>query len=153
MTTAPPRGYTENRAAPGRAAGQGPRRHRPTRQAPPIYLVPTLIGALAVLAATIAIPPMISGGDWFWPAVEVVMVIWLVGVGARLARVPAAAAVLLQIAGASIALTALFTVGGIGGVIPNGAVLSEAGDLLIGAWNQIRTTVSPAPPSTQNCPS
>ena len=98
-----------------------------------------------MLAATIAIPPMISGGTWFWPAVEIVMVIWLIGVGARLARVPAAAAVLLQIAGASIALTALFTVGGIGGVIPNGAVLSEAGDLLVGAWNQIRTTVSPAP--------
>ena len=58
------------------------------------------------------------------------MVIWLIGVGARLARVPAAAAVLLQVVGASIALTALFTVGGIGGVIPNGAVLGEAGDLL-----------------------
>jgi transglutaminase-like putative cysteine protease len=114
-----------------------------------VYLVPTLIGALAVLAATIAIPPMISGDTWFWPAVEIVLVIWLVGVGARLAKVPAAAVVLLQIAGASIALTALYTVGGFGGVIPNGAVLNEAGDLLVGAWNQIRTTVSPAPASTE----
>ena len=111
--------------------------------------MPTLIGALAVLAATIAIPPMISGDTWFWPTVEVVMVIWLVGVGARLARVPAAAAVLLQIVGASVALTALFTTGGIGGVIPNGAVISEAGDLLTGAWDQIRTTVSPAPASVE----
>ena len=117
--------------------------------APPVHLVPTLLGAVAVLAATLAIPPMISGGDWFWRTVEVVMVIWLVGVGARLARVPAPAAVLLQIAGAAIALTALFTVGGIGGVIPNGAVLSEAGELLTGAWSQIRTTVSPAPVSVE----
>ncbi len=115
----------------------------------PTYLIPTLIGALAILAATIAIPPMISGDTWFWPTVEVVMVIWLVGVGARLARVPAVAAILLQVLGASVALTALFTTGGIGGVIPNGAVIGEAGDLLTGAWDQIRTTVSPAPASTE----
>ena len=62
-------------------------------QNPPVFVVPTLLGALAVLAATIAIPPMISGGSWFCSTVEVVMVIWLVGVGARLARVPAAAAI------------------------------------------------------------
>ena len=145
MTYAPPRGYSETPRRARPCCRPGPRLAPPDPPAPPIYLVPTLIGALAVLAATVAIPPMISGGDWFWPAVEIVLVIWLIGVGARLARVPAAAAVLLQIAGASIAMTALFTVGGIGGVIPNGAVLSEAGDLLVGAWNQIRTTVSPAP--------
>ena len=126
-------------------AGAGP----PDEPAPPIYLVPTLIGALAILAATIAIPPMISGEDWFWPTFEVVMVIWLVGVGARLARVPAAAAILLQVLGAGVALTALFTTGGIGGVIPNGAVIGEAGELLTGAWEQIRTTVSPTPASTE----
>jgi transglutaminase-like putative cysteine protease len=118
-------------------------------QAPPVYLVPTLLGALAILAATLAIPPMISGDGWFWPTVEVVLVIWLVGVGARLARVPAIAVIVLQVLGAAVALTALFTVGGIGGVIPNGAVLVEAGDLLTGAWEQIRTTVSPAPSSTE----
>ena len=92
-----------------------------------------------------AIPPMISGDNWFWPTVEVVMVIWLVGVGARLARVPAARAVLLQFAGASIALTALFTVGGYRRGDPERGRLAEAGDLLTGAWEQIRTTVSPAP--------
>ncbi len=118
-------------------------------KAPPTHLVPTLIGALAVLAASSAIPPMISGDDWLWPTVEVVMVIWLVGVGARLARIPAALAVVLQVAAAAVALTALFTVGGIGGVLPNGAALSEAGDLLTGAWEQIRTNVSPAPSSTE----
>ena len=111
--------------------------------------MPTLLGAVSVLAASLAIPPMISGDSWFWPTVEVVMVIWLVGVGARLARAPAAVSILLQLAGAAIALTALFTTGGFGGVIPNGAVLGEAGDLLTGAWEQIRTTISPAPPSTE----
>ncbi|MGS0686958.1 DUF3488 and transglutaminase-like domain-containing protein [Nakamurella sp. GG22] len=149
--TAPPgtRGPVPDRALPTAvpARAQAPVRVDPP--APPVHFVTTLIGALAVLAASMAIPPMITGDNWFWPTVEVVMVIWLVGVGARLARIPAAAAILLQFAGASVALTALFTVGGIGGVLPNGAALSEAGELLTGAWEQIRSTVSPAPASTE----
>ncbi len=141
---APPPRRVAPHPVPARAAAPPP----VDPNAPPTYLIPTLIGALSVLAASSAIPPMISGADWLWPTVEVVMVIWLVGVGARLARIPTAVGVLLQMAGAAVALTALFTVGGIGGVLPNGAVLAEAGDLLTGAWEQIRTTVSPAPAST-----
>ncbi len=114
-----------------------------------MLVIPTLLGAVAVLAASLSIPPMISGTGWFWPTVEVVLVIWLIGVGARMARVPAILVVLLQILGVSVALTALFTVGGIGGVLPNGAALTEAGELMTGAWEQIRTTVSPAPSSVE----
>jgi len=127
---------------PAGAAPSGP-------AAPPIDLIPTLLGALAVLAATLAIPPMIVGSSWVGATIEVVLVIWAVGVGARLARVPVVAAIILQLLGAAIALTALYTVGGIGGVIPNGAVINEAGELLTGAWEQIRTNVSPAPSSTE----
>ncbi|MFN8199808.1 MAG: DUF3488 and transglutaminase-like domain-containing protein [Nakamurella multipartita] len=111
--------------------------------------MPALLGALAVLGGTLAIPPMISGSSWFWPTAEVVLVIWLVGVGARLARIPIAAVIAMQAAAAAIAVTALFTARGWGGVIPNGAVLQEAGELLDGAWTQIRTSVSPAPSSPE----
>ena len=143
-TIAPPRGPT----AP-RPAEPAPRTPAAPAGGPPTHAVTALLGALAVLAGTLSIPPMISGGEWFWPTAEVVAVIWLVGVGARLARAPAALVVLLQIAAALIAMTALFTVRGYGGVIPNGAVLTEAGDLLTGAWTQIRSQVSPAPSSTE----
>jgi transglutaminase-like putative cysteine protease len=146
MTTAPP---AERRASPATIPGHAPV-VPPTRPGPPpVYLLLTLIGAVAILAATTAIPPMISGASWFLPILEVVMVIWLVGVGARLARVPAAAAIVLQILAAAVALTALFTTGGIGGVIPNGAVIGEFSELLDGAWEQIRNTVSPAPASVE----
>ena len=133
-------------AGPGPVPGQG---SAPGSAGAPVDLIPTLLGALAVLAATLAIPPMIVGGSWVGPTIEVVLVIWAVGVGARLARVPVVAAIILQVLGAGIALTALFTVGGIGGVIPNGAVIGEAGELLAGAWEQIRNNVSPAPSSTE----
>jgi transglutaminase-like putative cysteine protease len=148
MTTiSPPRGPAQPGAAPTPRPAPSP--GRSPAPAPPTDAVPALLGALAVLGGTFAIPPMVSGGDWFWYTAEVVAVIWLVGVGARLARAPAALVVLLQLAAAVIAMTALFTVRGYGGVIPNGAVLTEVGDLLTGAWTQIRSTVSPAPSSTE----
>ena len=71
--------------------------------------------------------------------------IWLVGVGGRLIRLPTTATALLQLAGFVIALTSLFTSSGIGGVLPNGAAISEAGTLLSGAWDQIVGTSAPAP--------
>src|SRR6478736_3454092 len=145
-TTAPP---TERRVSPATIPGRAPVVPPAESSPPPVFVVPTLIGAVAIIAATTAIPPMISGAGWFLSILEVVMVIWLVGVGARLARVPAAAAIVLQILAATVALTALFTTSGIGGVIPNAAVLSEFGELLNGAWDQIRNTVSPAPSSTE----
>ncbi len=136
------------RAAPTRheASGAPPAPDVPDSS---VQAVPTLIGALAVLASTAAIPPMISGDGWWWPTLEVIAVIWLVGVGARLARVPTALVMVLQVAAVSVALTALFTTGGIGGVLPNGAVLGEAGDLLSGAWDQIRQSVPPAPATVE----
>ncbi len=137
------------RAEPTRHPAGGPRPSDPDPAERPVLAVPTLIGALAVLAATAAIPPMISGDGWWWPTVEVIAVIWLVGVGARLARVPTVLVMVLQVAAVCIALTALFTTGGIGGVLPNGTVLGEAGDLLSGAWEQIRQSVPPAPATVE----
>lgn len=148
MTTiSPPRG--PQRSDPAQPASGRPTPSVPAPPVTPTHAVPALLGALSVLGGTLAIPPMISGGGWFLETAEVVLVIWLVGVGARLARIPAVAVVLLQLAAAAIAMTALFTVRGYGGVIPNAAVIQEAGDLLTGAWVQIRTTVSPTPSSTE----
>ena len=149
MTAAP--SLTGPTRAPGAGRPATPDPNAPARsaEAAPAYFWSTLLGALAVLASTAAIPPMVSGGSWVWPTVEVVAVIWLVGLGARLARLPPGVILLVQIAAAAVALTALFTTGGFGGVIPNGAALSEANELFDGAWDQIRTSVSPASSSTE----
>jgi len=163
MTVAPPVHRPPSGAAPGPGPGGGPATGGgggggaqagiaapvAPSQSTDIYFWSTLLGALAVLVSMTAIPPMVSGDSWLWPTIEVVAVIWLVGIGARLARLPAAVVVLLQLAAAAVALTALFTTGGYGGVIPNAAALADAGDLLDGAWEQIRTSVSPAVSSTE----
>ncbi|MDQ2740034.1 MAG: hypothetical protein M3Y35_15745, partial [Actinomycetota bacterium] len=93
------------------------------------------MAAAAILAGSSALGTPISGASWVFPLVEVVAVIWLVGVGGRLIRVPTLVTVLLQLTGFIVALTSLFTSSGIGGVLPNRAALAEAGALLSGAWD------------------
>lgn len=114
----------------------------------PVGVVGSLLGAIAVLASCLSIPPLVEGSAWVWPTVEVVAVVWLVGVGCRLSRLPLWATVPVQLGALSIALTALFTTGGYGGVIPNARVVTEAGQLLDGAFGQIRTSVATAESST-----
>ena len=112
---------------------------------PPTGIGPTFLAAAAILAGSSALSTPISGASWVFPLVEVVAVIWLVGVGGRLIRVPTLVTVLLQLTGFIVALTSLFTSSGIGGVLPNRAALAEAGALLSGAWDQIAGTAPPAP--------
>ena len=133
-TTAPPR--------PGYAPTPPPPAPVP---APPIGIGPTFLAAAAILTGSSALSAPITGHTWVLPLIEVVAVIWLVGVGGRLIRLPTVATVALQLVGFVIALTSLFTSSGIGGVLPNGAAISEASTLLSGAWKQIVETSPPAP--------
>ena len=102
-----------------------------------------------MLAGSSALSAAVKGSSWVLPLVEVVAVVWLVGIGGRLIRVPSAVTVLLQVLGLTIALTALFTTGGYGGVIPNVEVFREFGALLSGAWQQILVSAPPAPSSPE----
>jgi len=111
--------------------------------------VPTLLGALAVLGGSTALVPLMEGTSWMLSLVEVVAVVWLVGVATRTLAVPAWGVGLLQLAGLLIALTSLFTTTGVLGVLPGPAAFSEGARLLGGAWRQILTTVPPAPDTAQ----
>lgn len=111
----------------------------------PTSIGPTFLAGAAVLTGASALSTPISGHSWVLPLIEVVAVIWLVGVGGRLIRLPTAVTALLQLGGFVIALTSLFTSSGIGGVLPNSAAISEAGTLLSGAWTQIVSSAPPAP--------
>jgi transglutaminase-like putative cysteine protease len=115
----------------------------------PVLTLPTLIGALAVLVGSTALGPLLEGTSWVLPLIEVVGVIWLVGVGARLLAVPAWGATILQVAGLTIALSALFASNAIGGFLPGPGAFGDAGRLLHDAWTQILTSVPPAVSSTE----
>lgn len=118
------------------------------QEQPPVdrlWIGPSLVAALSVIGGSTALSATVTGGSWVVPLIEVVGVIWLLGIGCRLLRSPAPITVLVQFAGLVIALTGLFATSGWLGFIPNGRVLHETGDLLSGAWQQILGTVPPAP--------
>lgn len=114
-----------------------------------LWVGPSLVAALSVIGGSSALSAIVSGGSWVVPLVEVIGVIWLLGIGCRLLRSPAPITVLVQFAGLVIALTGLFATSGWLGFIPNGRVLHETGDLLSGAWQQILGTVPPAPATVE----
>ncbi len=107
-------------------------------------IVAELIGAVAVLAGSSALGPVLIGRSWVLPLIEVVVVVTLLGIGGRLVRLPVVGVVLLQLAGLVIALTSLFTTAGIAGVLPNPAAVGQARTLMDGAWQQIQGSVPPA---------
>ncbi|MGI8415111.1 MAG: transglutaminaseTgpA domain-containing protein [Nakamurella sp.] len=118
------------------------------QEQPPVdrlWIGPSLVAALSVIGGSTALSATVTGGSWVVPLIEVIGVIWLLGIGCRLLRSPAPITVLVQFAGLVIALTGLFATSGWLGFIPNGRVLHETGDLLSGAWQQILGTVPPAP--------
>ena len=110
-----------------------------------VSLVPSLLAVLALLAGSAALSSVLDEPTWVLPIVEVVGIVWLLGVGCRLLRSPAPVTVLVQFAGFLVVLTSLFTSSGIGGLIPTAAAFRDAGDLLRDAWAQILATVPPAP--------
>ena len=105
----------------------------------------SLLAAAAVLAGASSLTSPVSGSSWVLPLIEVVAVIWLVGVGGRLIQLPAAVTVLLQVAGYLIAETSLFTTSGVGGVLPGRAALAEGRILFADALAQVAGTSSPTP--------
>ena len=107
--------------------------------------VASLVGVLALLGGSTALTAVLSDSAWVLPLVEVIVVVTLLGVGGRLVRLPSWGVLVLQLAGLAVAVTALFTTSGIGGVLPNASSVGELQALLSGAREQIVATVPPAP--------
>lgn len=147
---APPRRNPANPAAsaPDPDSQQPP---APRRQsgATRTVAIPTLLGALAVLTGATAITPLVAGLTYLTPLVEVVAIIWLVGIGARLLLAPAWAVELAQLAAAVMTITSLHLTSGIAGIIPGPAAFAEGSALVGAAWQQIMTTVPPVPPTAE----
>lgn len=119
--------------------------HAPGRRPAAIasFAGPTAFGALAMIGGATALTPLIAGGSWLIPIAEVVAVIWLVGVGARLVGAPIWAVAALQTVAFACSVTGLHLHTGIGGILPGPAAVGEAADTVRAAWDQILTTVPP----------
>ncbi len=104
-----------------------------------------LAGGVAVLLASIALEPVFVNLRWFGPVVLVLSVVVAISVLARRFSATAPWAPLLELAGALLALTALYVPGNaLLGVLPTPASLGEMRTLLEAAGYAVRTQVSPA---------
>lgn len=139
--------------AVGPASQAGSSGPRPGGQAAsaaqPSLALATFFGALGVIGGSTALIPLIDGAAWLVPIIEVVGVIWLVGVAARMVAAQAWIVEVLQLGAIVITLTGIHLQHGIGGLIPGRAAASESAGLLTEAWNQILTTVPPVPPTAE----
>lgn len=145
MTTATPP------AQRSRQQPSGPPRQvsAPPPGRPDAAIPAAVLTVLAILAGASALGVVVSGTSWILPLTEVVVVVAAVGIACRLVRVPLPVTVLIQLVALAIVLTSLFTTSGIAGVIPDASAVREAKVLLSGAWQQVLTTVPPAPASPE----
>ncbi len=100
---------------------------------------------MCVLAGASALSLVVAGSSWVGPAIQLVGLVWLIGVGCRLLAALTPVTVLAQVVGVVLTLTAVFTNGGYAGLIPNARAVREADALLTGAWQQILHSSLPAP--------
>lgn len=147
MTIAPPK-----RSPPPAARAGARAQHRAASAAGknrPPRIAATLFGALAVIGGATALAPLVDGMSWLLPVAEIVGVIWLIGVGGRLAGLPTWAGQVAQLAGFTITITGLFTRTGIAGIIPGSAAWRDGRGMLGAAWDQVMTTLPPTPATTE----
>src|SRR4051794_15126607 len=136
---------TQSPPRPSQPPAPGPRPDARRTVRPTVKPFISLLGAVCVLAGSSALLVVIDGSGWVASAIQVIGLVWLIGVGCRLLGAVTPVTVLAQIAGVVVTLTAVFTNSGWAGLIPNRAAVDEANALLTGAWDQILHSSLPAP--------
>ncbi|AZI57660.1 transglutaminase domain-containing protein [Nakamurella antarctica] len=141
---------TQPAAAPKTATGaraKKPPHSRSTSDS--AYPLIGLLGALTVVAGASPLTTTLKGSSWVPAVLQVVALVWLIGFGCRLLRLPSPVVLGVQILGVITSLTSLFTDSGSWGLIPNSRVLAEAQELIRGAWSQIQNSAPPAESTPQ----
>src|SRR6478609_7355352 len=87
-----------------------------------------VLAALATLLTTWSLAPVVDGKDWQGPCVVLILVVMVVGMGARAARFPKALVAPLQLVAGSIVLTTVFAgETAIAGILPGPAAIARLG--------------------------
>lgn len=97
----------------------------------------------AVLLASTPLVAIVANLTWLGAAISAVLVV--VAVGLLLHRAGPAVVTIGQLAGVLMLLTGRFTATGVLGVVPGPTALHDLGNLLVGAGDQISTTIAPVP--------
>jgi transglutaminase-like putative cysteine protease len=105
-------------------------------------LAPAAAG-LATVSASTALVSVVGGLAWFGYVLVATILIVCTGLALRSLRTPTLLVGLAQLVVLTVLVTGVFTRHAIAAVVPGPAALSELNDLLIAAFDQIRTSVPP----------
>ncbi|GAA4353046.1 DUF3488 and transglutaminase-like domain-containing protein [Angustibacter luteus] len=107
-----------------------------------------MLAALATLLTTWSLAPVVDGKDWQGPCIVLILVVMVVGMGARAARFPKVLVAPLQLAAGGIVLTTVFAgETAIAGLLPGPAAIARLGDVVADGGDTINRYAAPVPTS------
>ncbi|WP_236791677.1 DUF3488 and transglutaminase-like domain-containing protein [Amycolatopsis sp. GM8] len=130
-----------------------PRLHTPTKRyagPPPAWRSSVLapVGAgVAVLAASTSLTGVVGGASWLGYVAVTVVLVACTGLALRSIRTPTPLVGLAQLVVLLLLVTGVFTGSGILALIPGPAAFAELNDVLVAAFDQIRTGLPPVDPT------
>ncbi|WP_435155613.1 transglutaminase TgpA family protein [Amycolatopsis sacchari] len=131
----------------------GPELHTPAKryvQPPPAWrssvLAPAAAG-VATLCASTSLTGVVGGASWLGYVAVTVVLVACTGLALRSVRTPTPLVGLAQLVVLLLLVTGVFTSSGLLTVIPGPAALSELNDVLVSAFDQIRTGLPPVDPT------
>ena len=107
-----------------------------------------VLAALATLLTTWSLAPVVDGKDWQGPCIALILVVMVVGMGARAARFPKALVAPLQLVAGSVVLTTVFAgETAIAGILPGPAAVARLGAVVADGGDTINRYAAPVPTS------
>jgi transglutaminase-like putative cysteine protease len=107
----------------------------------------TVAAGVATVLASIALYPLLAGGNWFWDGIGAVIVVAAVGAATRRRAIPAVLCFLAAVGGLLLYLNAVFAGHqSWAGLVPNGASLHHLQVLLHQAMTETSKYAPPVPP-------
>ncbi|TVT04510.1 DUF3488 and transglutaminase-like domain-containing protein [Amycolatopsis bartoniae] len=130
-----------------------PELHTPSKryvQPPPVWrssvLAPVAAG-VATLCASTSLTGVVGGVSWLGYVTVTVVLVACTGLALRSIRTPTPVVGLAQLVVLLLLVTGVFTSSGVLAVLPGPAAFSELNDVLIAAFDQIRTGLPPVDPT------
>jgi hypothetical protein len=107
-----------------------------------------VLAALATLLTTWSLAPVVDGKDWQSPCVLMILVVMVVGMGARAARFPRAMVAPVQLLAGGVLLTAIFAgESAVAGLLPGPAAIQRLGEVVADGGDTINRYSAPVPTS------
>src|SRR4051794_13000344 len=107
-----------------------------------------VLAALATLLTTWSLAPVVDGKEWQGPCIAVVLLVMVVGIGARAARLPKVLVAPVQLLAGGVLLTMVFAgESAVAGILPGPDAIHRLGEIVVDGGDTINRYAAPVPTS------